>query len=153
MCYIQTMECVDKLLSCALLFATPWTAAHQAPLSMRFSRQGYWSGLPFPSPSLNNGILSSNKNKPTNDACYNVDEPQKHAKRRKSESKDYMSHDSIYMMCPARQIYGERSRCVVAWGWGWEWRVAVKRHKSSFRDDGGVLGWECGDGCTTLSMH
>ena len=29
---------------------TLWTAAHQAPLSMRFSRQGYWSGLPFPSP-------------------------------------------------------------------------------------------------------
>jgi len=28
---------------------TPWTAAHQAPLSMGFSRQGYWSGLPFPS--------------------------------------------------------------------------------------------------------
>ena len=31
-------------------FVTLWTAAHQAPLSMRFSRQGYWSGLPFPSP-------------------------------------------------------------------------------------------------------
>ena len=30
--------------------AMPWTAAHQASLSMRFSRQGYWSGLPFPSP-------------------------------------------------------------------------------------------------------
>ena len=29
---------------------TPWTVAHQAPLSMSFSRQGYWSGLPFPSP-------------------------------------------------------------------------------------------------------
>ena len=29
---------------------TPSTAAHKAPLSMRFSRQGYWSGLPFPSP-------------------------------------------------------------------------------------------------------
>ena len=29
---------------------TPWTAAHQAPLSMGFSRQGYWSGLPFLSP-------------------------------------------------------------------------------------------------------
>ena len=27
-----------------------WTAAHQAPVSMRFSMQGYWSGLPFPSP-------------------------------------------------------------------------------------------------------
>ena len=38
------------LLSCAQLLATPWTAAHQPPLSMRFSRQGYWSGLPFPSP-------------------------------------------------------------------------------------------------------
>ena len=31
-------------------FATPWTVACQAPLSMRFSRQEYWSGLPFPSP-------------------------------------------------------------------------------------------------------
>ena len=31
-------------------FATPWTVACQAPLSMEFSRQGYWSGLPFPSP-------------------------------------------------------------------------------------------------------
>ena len=29
---------------------TPWTIAHQAPLSMGFHRQGYWSGLPFPSP-------------------------------------------------------------------------------------------------------
>ena len=32
------------------LFATPWTIAHQAPLSMGFSRQEYWSGLSFPSP-------------------------------------------------------------------------------------------------------
>ena len=32
------------------LFETPWTVAHQAPLSMGFSRQEYWSGLPFPSP-------------------------------------------------------------------------------------------------------
>ena len=32
------------------LFATPWTAAHQASLSMGFSRQEYWGGLPFPSP-------------------------------------------------------------------------------------------------------
>ena len=33
-----------------LTLSTPWTAAHQAPLSMGCSRQGYWSGLPFPSP-------------------------------------------------------------------------------------------------------
>ena len=32
------------------LFATPWTVAYQAPPSMGFSRQEYWSGLPFPSP-------------------------------------------------------------------------------------------------------
>ena len=31
-------------------FVTPWTVAHQAPLSMRFSRQEYWSGLPCPPP-------------------------------------------------------------------------------------------------------
>ena len=33
-----------------LTLATPWTVARQAPLSMGFSRQAYWSGLPFPSP-------------------------------------------------------------------------------------------------------
>ena len=32
------------------MIVTPWTVAHQAPLSMEFSRQEYWSGLPFPSP-------------------------------------------------------------------------------------------------------
>ena len=38
-----------RWLSCVRLFATPWTVAYQAPASMEFSRQGYWSGLPFPS--------------------------------------------------------------------------------------------------------
>ena len=38
------------LLSHAQLFATPWMVAHQAPPSRGFSRQEYWSGLPFPSP-------------------------------------------------------------------------------------------------------
>ena len=33
-------------------FATPWTVACQAPLSMEFSRQEYWSGLPFPAPGI-----------------------------------------------------------------------------------------------------
>ena len=41
--------CVVVAKLCPTL-ATPWTAAHQAPLSMGFSRQEYWSGLPFPSP-------------------------------------------------------------------------------------------------------
>ena len=43
-----------KLLSRVWLFATPWTVARQAPLSMGFSRQEYWSGLPF---SLLQGIF------------------------------------------------------------------------------------------------
>ena len=42
--------CDVKLLSCVRLFVTPWSVAHQAPLSMEFPRQEYWNGLPFPSP-------------------------------------------------------------------------------------------------------
>ena len=41
---------ISQLLSHVQLFATPWTVARQAPPSMEFSRQEYWSGLPFPSP-------------------------------------------------------------------------------------------------------
>ena len=41
-----------KLLSCVQLLVTPWTAAHQAPLSMGFSRQECWSGVPLPSPQV-----------------------------------------------------------------------------------------------------
>ena len=36
-----------RMLSCVQPFATPWTVARQAPLSMGFSRQEYWSGFPF----------------------------------------------------------------------------------------------------------
>ena len=46
-----------KLLSCVRLFATPWTTAYQAPPSMGFSRQEYWSGVPLP--SRNSMLLSS----------------------------------------------------------------------------------------------
>ena len=43
--------CVGALsLSHIQLFVTPWTAVCQTPLSMEFSRQDYWSGLPFPPP-------------------------------------------------------------------------------------------------------
>ena len=38
------------VLSCIRFFATPWTVASQGPLSVEFSRQEYWSGLPFPTP-------------------------------------------------------------------------------------------------------
>ena len=42
--------CVLSCFSHVQLFVTPWTAAHQAPLSVEFPRQEYWRGLPFPSP-------------------------------------------------------------------------------------------------------
>ena len=45
--------CVLSRFSRVQLFATPWTAAHQAPLSIGFSRQEYWSGLPCPPPQGN----------------------------------------------------------------------------------------------------
>ena len=50
--------------SCDRLIATPWTVAHQAPLSMGFSRQEFWSRLPFPSP----GGLSDPGIEPTSPA-------------------------------------------------------------------------------------
>ena len=52
----QTASCTDSVTSGSLVakscptLVIPWTVACQAPLSMRFSRQEYWSGLPFPSP-------------------------------------------------------------------------------------------------------
>ena len=46
-----------KSLSHVLLLATPWTAAHQAPPSMGFSRQECWSGVPLPSPNMLSGFV------------------------------------------------------------------------------------------------
>ena len=51
--YFETLRCLKvkvKLLSRVWLFATPWTVTYQAPPSMGFSRQEYWSGWPFPPP-------------------------------------------------------------------------------------------------------
>ena len=48
--YIYKVKVKVKSLSRVQLFGTPWALAHQAPPSMGFSRQVYWSGLPFPSP-------------------------------------------------------------------------------------------------------
>ena len=48
-CCVCRCACIC-MLSHVQLFETPWIVAHRAPLSMEFSRQEYWSGLPFPSP-------------------------------------------------------------------------------------------------------
>ena len=53
MCPCSTLPSGACMLNCfshVQLFGTPWTIAHQAPLSMRFPRQEYWSGLPCPPP-------------------------------------------------------------------------------------------------------
>ena len=47
--YIVVVVVVQSL-SHIRLFVTPWTVAHQVPLSMEFSKQEYWSGVPFPFP-------------------------------------------------------------------------------------------------------
>ena len=44
------MKVKVKSLTCVRLLVATWTAAHQAPLSLGFSRQEQWNGLPFPSP-------------------------------------------------------------------------------------------------------
>ena len=46
----KKLWCLLSHTSCVQLSATPWTMARQVPLSIGFSRQEYWSGLPFPSP-------------------------------------------------------------------------------------------------------
>ena len=51
--HLFTIMCVHvsiQSLSPVHLFVTPWTVAHEAPLPMRFLKQEYWSGLPFPPP-------------------------------------------------------------------------------------------------------
>ena len=58
--HMYVCACVLNPFSPIQLLATLWTVAHQAPLSMRFSRQEYWNSLPFPHP----GDLPSPRNKP-----------------------------------------------------------------------------------------
>ena len=62
--YILILKEEVKSLSRVRLFATPWTVAYQAPPAMGFSRQEYWSGLPFlspgdlPDPGIDPGLLN-----------------------------------------------------------------------------------------------
>ena len=56
------LQCVKvKSLSHVWLFTNPWTATYQAPLSMGFSRQEYWNGLPFPSPGPIGEVSANSK--------------------------------------------------------------------------------------------
>ena len=59
-------------LSHVQLFATPWTAAYQAPLSTGFSRQEYWSGLPFPSPGESSRPRDRTRVSHIGGRCFNL---------------------------------------------------------------------------------
>ena len=81
--------------SCPSL-ATPWTAAHQAPLPMGFSRQEYWSGLPFPSP----GDLPDPGIKPRSPAL------QADSLLTELQGKPHINHSSIIIIKDTRGPYG-----------------------------------------------
>ena len=82
------------LLSHVRLFVTPWTVAHQAPLSMEFFRQGYWSGLPFPPP----GDLTEPPGKPI---CYYV---QTNRNMKRSKWSIFGSNTSHSQQKPAKHL-------------------------------------------------
>ena len=65
-----------KSLSCVRLLATPWTTAYQAPLSMGFSRQEYWSGVPLPSPGCALGKSFSRESSLSLSFCFSLAIPQ-----------------------------------------------------------------------------
>ena len=67
--------CMPSHSNCVRLFATPLTVAHQAPLSMEFSRQEYWSGLPLPAPG-DLPILGTEPGSPALQADSLLSEPQ-----------------------------------------------------------------------------
>ena len=62
------------MLSHVQLFATPWAAACQAPLSMEFSREDYWSSLPFPSPGdlLDSGMEPASRVSPALEGGFSI---------------------------------------------------------------------------------
>ena len=81
------------VLTHALPFVTPWTVAHQAPLSMGFPRQEYWSGKPFPYP----GGLPDSVIKPTSPALQADSLPLRHlgSKIMPRKHKKKIGHHSI----------------------------------------------------------
>ena len=82
---INLVKVKVKSLSCIQLFVTPWTVAYKAPLSMEFSGQEYWSGLPFPSP----GDLPNPGIKPRSPALQADSLPSE------LPGKPYVVHDSL----------------------------------------------------------
>ena len=71
---------------------TPWTVAHQAPLSMRFSTQEYWSGLLFPPPGIKGGFFTT---EPLGRAIYTCVYTHTHTHTHTTDSQYYMAENNI----------------------------------------------------------
>ena len=80
-----------KPLSCVQLFLTPWTVAYQAPPSMGFSRQEYWSGLPFPSP----GDLPDQGLNPGLQHCRQILYPLSHLVAQRVKTSAYKQYKTV----------------------------------------------------------
>ena len=101
---------------CVWLFATSWTAALQAPLSLEFSRQEYWSGLPFPSPGdlSNPGIKPESPELKTNTLLSKLLGKRQHFPETEKNQQRCIKHWNI-MDCSIAKL--ERA---------WQWRNAFK---------------------------
>ena len=93
-----------KSFSCVRLLATPWTAAYQAPPSMGFSRQEYWSGVPLPSPSH----LGTNHFFPT-------------LPRSLSLSQSYLPRPPLLFFIPQSWVCHDHQSVIVDTMWYREW--------------------------------
>ena len=101
-----------KSLSRVLLFSTPCTAAYQAPLSMGFSRQEYWSGVPSPSPKQ--------------ERHYYLFFALMETKLRRSNSRQ-KAQDPGFLVLPS----------TVKWFWGF-WVIGIRWRPALLGDSGGV---------------
>ena len=113
-----------KLLSCVRLLATPWTAAHQAPPSLGFSRQEYWSGVPLPSPTIAPAAAKSLQSCPT--LCNPIDSSPRGSpvpgilQARTGDNipvaiLHLMSHDEINISSPMRCFSWDCSEDLKSW--------------------------------------
>ena len=98
-------------------FVIPWTIAQQAPLSMRFPRQKYWSGLPFPSPEklLDPGIKPVSLVSPAlTDGFFTTSATWESPRRLKFPVQLSSFHSKLTSELPLK-VYSLKCRCVLAY--------------------------------------
>ena len=118
-------------------FVTPWTIACQAPLSMGFSRQEYWSGLPFPSPddltdpgiepsssALAGGFFTEWATKEASDTCSTMMNLENMLNERIQTQKESIVLFHLYKVSSITKSIETGGRLIVA---GWRWGGGVER--------------------------